>query len=69
MNHSCAPNVACGFDSAKNMIEVNIFYIVIIAVVCSMVNKMMTVMLQVRAVQDVDVGEELQVLCLKDTSW
>ena len=51
------------------MIEVNIFYIVIIAVVCSMVNIMMTVMLQVRAVQDVDVGEELQVLCLKDTSW
>jgi len=36
LNHSCAPNVACGFDSAKNMIEV-------------------------RAVQDVDVGEELQV--------
>ena len=51
------------------MIEVNIFYIVIIIVVCSMVNIMMTAMLQVRAVQDVDVGEELQVLCLKDTSW
>ena len=52
------------------MIEVNIFYVVIIiTVVCSMVNIMMTVMLQVRAVQDVDVGEELQVLCLKDTSW
>ena len=51
------------------MIEVNISYVVIIAVVCSMVNVMMTVMLQVRAVQDVDVGEELQVLCLKDTSW
>ena len=51
------------------MIEVNISYVVIIAVVCSMVNVMMTVMLQVRAVQDVGLGEELQVLCLKDTSW